>query len=270
MLDSIRNRLTTAPSEDDPSFMVAVDEPGDSPVRSEPKQVFLPIQSENTLLLIMGALGIGLLVSIFCILFLLFNNRALATKRSIYVQQTDGSTIKASEFDAIHREADVIKSTAVRWMQMTFEWDNQIPGSEAEDPGYEIEGTTQSVPTEVYLASYLMEPGFREEFIRLMAERISPAVLQGSEKSVVRFFAISDPRQVGEATWEVDIVATRIERNDRQETAEVPMNRTITLKAIPPVTPLFQGLEPSAWRSEIYKLLNNGLLITEVAPLEVN
>ncbi|WP_204138780.1 hypothetical protein [Halomicronema sp. CCY15110] len=233
--------------------------------------VYLPIKSENSLIILMGILGVGLLVSLFANVFLLFNNRALAQRESIYVQQPDGTTAKAAAFDVTHREAEVIKNTAVRWMQLTFEWDNQIPGSNAEDQGYTVEGTTQKVPTEVYLASYLMDTGFRQEFLRLMGtEKISPGVLQGRIKSSVRFFAISDPRQVGEGLWEVDIVATRIERDRNREVAEVPMNRTITLKAIPPVEPVFEELEPLAWRQQMYDLLANGLVIVKVEPLEVD
>lgn len=203
-------------------------------------KVYLPIKSENSLIIILGILGMALLVSLFGNIFQLFNNRALAQRESVYVQQADGTTVKASEFDVFHREADVIKQTAVRWMQMTFEWDNLIPGSNAEDPGYEIEGTTRSIPTEVYLASYLMQDGFRQEFLRILGEqKIPTGVMLGRDKSVVRFFAISDPRQVGEGLWEVDIVATRIERDRNQETNEVPMNRTITLQAIPPIEPVF-------------------------------
>jgi hypothetical protein len=237
---------------------------------SEEKQVYLPIRSENSLIVVMGILGVGLLVSLFANVFQLFNNRAIAQRESVYVQQVDGTTAKASEFDVLHREANVIKNTAVRWMQMSFEWDNKIPGSDAEDPGYAIEGTTQTIPTEVYLASYLMEEGFRQEFLRLMGEeQISSGVMLGREMSVVRFFAVSDPRQVGEGLWEVDIVATRIERDRNQETNEIPMNRTITLKAIPPIEPVFDELEPLAWRREVYSLLGNGLVITKVAPLEI-
>jgi len=243
----------------------------DAELEGAEQPVYLPIKSENSLIILMGILGVGLLVSLFANVFLLFNNRALAQRESIYVQQPDGTTAKAAAFDVTHREAEVIKNTAVRWMQLTFEWDNQIPGSNAEDQGYTVEGTTQKVPTEVYLASYLMDTGFRQEFLRLMGtEKISPGVLQGRIKSSVRFFAISDPRQVGEGLWEVDIVATRIERDRNREVAEVPMNRTITLKAIPPVEPVFEELEPLAWRQQMYDLLANGLVIVKVEPLEVD
>lgn len=246
-------------------------EMNDSDISAPEQPVYLPIKSENSLIIVMGILGIGLLVSVFANLFLLFNNRALAQRDSIYVQQSDGTTAKATEFNVTHREAEVIKNTAVRWMQLTFEWDNQIPGSNAEDQGYAIEGTTQKIPTEVYLASYLMDKGFRQEFLRLMGtEKISPGVLQGRIKSSVRFFAVSDPRQVGEGLWEVDIVATRIERDRNQEVAEIPMNRTITMQAIPPVEPVFDDLEPLAWRKQMYDLLANGLIIVKVEPLEVD
>lgn len=265
-------------SDDTGQFSTAADgdiESSDQAVTANGKQshndkVYLPIQNENSLILVMGILGIGLLVSGFANVFLLFNNRAIAQRESIYVQQVDGTTTQAAEFDVLHREADVIKNTAVRWMQMTFEWDNKIPGSNAEDPGYEIEGTTQAIPTEVYLASYLMEEGFRQEFLRIMGEeRISPGVMLGRDRSVMRFFAVSDPRQVGEGLWEIDIVATRIERDRNQEVAEIAMNRTITMKAIPPIEPVFDELEPLAWRREVYTLLANGLLITKVEPLEI-
>lgn len=256
--------FTTAQDRTEDAAINGADAPAADPT------VYLPIKSENSLIIVMGILGIALLVSLVANLLLLFNNRALAQRESIYVQQADGTTAEAAAFDSTHREAEVIKNTAVRWMQLTFEWDNQIPGSEAEDQGYAIEGTTQTIPTEVYLASYLMDTGFRQEFLRLMGtEKISPGVMQGRIKSSVRFFAISDPRQVGEALWEVDIVATRIERDRNQEVAEVPMNRTITLEAVPPVEPVFDDLEPLAWRQQMYDLLANGLVIVKVEPLEV-
>jgi hypothetical protein len=75
---------------------------------------------------------------------------------------------------------------------------------------------------------------------------------------------------VGEGLWEVDIVATRVERDRNQEVAEIPMNRTLTLKAIPPVEPVFDDLEPLAWRRQMYDLLANGLVIVKVEPLEVD
>lgn len=257
--------FTTAQDKTEEAAINNSDAPASDPT------VYLPIKSENSLIIVMGILGIALLVSLVANLLLLFNNRALAQRKSIYVQQANGTTAEAAAFDITHREAEVIKNTAVRWMQLSFEWDNQIPGSEAEDQGYAIEGTTQNVPTEVYLASYLMDPGFRQEFLRLMGtEKISPGVMQGRIKSSVRFFAISDPRQVGEALWEVDIVATRIERDRNQEVTEVPMNRTITLEAVPPVEPVFDDLEPLAWRQQMYDLLANGLVIVKVEPLEVD
>jgi hypothetical protein len=236
-----------------------------------PQPIYLPLKSENSLVLVLGLLGIGLLISILANFLLLLNNRSLAQRDSIYVQQRDGTTRPAAEFDITHREAAVIKNTAVRWMQLTFEWDNQIPGSNAEDPGYSIAGTTQTIPTEVYLASYLMDKGFRQEFLRLMGtEKISPGVLQGRVKSSVIFFEVSVPRLVGVWLCDVDIVATLVERDRNQEVAEIPMNRTLTLKAIPPIEPVFDDLEPLAWRRQMYDLLANGLVIVKVEPLEVD
>lgn len=277
MLEAIKDAIPGLGSNDDEDKQFTAngkkqspDESTDSKGDRSGDQVYLPIKSENSLVLIIGGLAAIVLLSVLGNLLLLLNNRSLATRGSTYVQQSDGTTFKASQFDESYREPEVIKNTAVRWMQMAFEWDNQIPGSGREDVGYGIEGSTQEIPTEVYLASYLMDEGFRTEFIRLMSDRIGPDVMNGSKKTVVRIFSVSDPRAVGEALWEVDIVATRIERDERRETAEVPMNRTITLKATPPIEPLFENLEPSAWRQKTYELLSNGLIITKVEPLETN
>ena len=275
MLEALTDKipgLGSSQQEDDSQFTAdgEASSTPDNSANAGQGQVYLPIKSENSLILVIGGLALVTLLSVLGNLLLLFNNRSLANRRSTYVQQSDGTTFKASEFDRTYREPEVIRNTAVRWMQMSFEWDNQIPGSGREDTGYAIQGSTQEIPTEVYLASYLMEPGFRTEFLRLMSDRIGPDVMNGSKKTVLRVFSVSNPRRVGEALWEVDIVATRIERDDRQETAEVNMNRTITLKAIPPIEPLFEGIEPSAWRQKTYSLLSNGLVITRVEPLETN
>ena len=228
----------------------------------------IPIRKESSVIIVLSGLALALAVSALCNLILVANNRSLAVKKSIYVQQPDGYTGVAREFDQTHREAEVIKKTATTWMQLSFEWDSQVPGADYTDKGVKV--GKQVVPTKTYLASFLMEPGFREEFLTLLGRDIVPqTVFSGNHQSIVRFYSVSEPRQVAAAKWEVDIVATRVDRNANGEIAEIPLNRTITLKAIPPIEPTLGEEEPLAWRRKVYSLSTNGLIITEVSPLKI-
>ena len=228
----------------------------------------IPIRKESSVIVVLSGLVLALAVSALCNLVLIANNRSLAVKKSVYVQQPDGYTGIAQEFDQTHREAEVIKKTATTWMQLSFEWDSQVPGADYTDKGIKV--GKQIVPTKAYLASFLMEPGFREEFLTLLGRDIVPqTVFSGSHQSIVRFYSVSEPRQVATAKWEVDIVATRVDRNANGEIAEIPLNRTITLKAIPPIEPTLGEEEPLAWRRKVYSLSTNGLTITEVIPLKI-
>jgi hypothetical protein len=236
--------------------------------------LMVPVQKESRLVSAFFGMAICLGLGTLGLLVLVANNRSLATRGKVYVQMSNGTTEFAQEFDVLHRRPEVIKSVAARWMQLSFEWDNRIPGgndTQQQDQGVDVDKQQRNkVPTKVYLASYLMEPGFRQQFLKLMAGEVVPVdVLTGRRKSVVRFYSISEPRQISQSRWEVDIVASRIERSATQELAEVKLNRTITLQAIPPIDLALKQEEPEVWRRTIYELSKSGLMITEVKPLNL-
>lgn len=245
------------------------DRPASQEPQQQPKQKSgLPIQAESQALVVLGLIVGALLLSLLGNLILLLNNRSLVQRGSVYVQQPDGFTEIAKEFEELHRQNATLKRTVATWIQLTFEWDNRIPDSDMTDEGMEFAGTT--VPTKVYLASIVMEDGFRREFLRALGEDVVPVdVYTGNRRSLVRFYSISTPRKIADGRWEVDVVSTRIELVNGVEEREVDFNRTFTLQAIPPVQPALDD-EPDAFRREAYALLNNGLLITEIRPLDVN
>lgn len=228
----------------------------------------VPIQGESKVLVALFILASTLAISVLANIVLLFNNRSLATRETIYVQTPDGFTIEAQEFDQEYREAEVIQQTVATWMQLTFEWDNSVPGNpDLVDEGFQVAGVT--VPTKTYLASYLMEEGFRTAFLQQLSELIPDDVYSGSRRSVVRFFSVSNPRQIAEGRWEVDVVSSRIERVNNVEDAEIEFNRTITVQAAPPVDLALGEAEPLAWRQRVYELAQNGLVITDIVPLRI-
>jgi hypothetical protein len=236
------------------------------PPKSPGRLKFIPVQNESTLVLVLLGLSTSLFFALVVLLFISFSNRSLANRGKVYVQLKDGSTEMAQEFDDQHRDAKVIQNAVVAWMQLTFEWDNKIPGSDKTDAGMEV--LKEQVPTKAYLAGYLLQDGFRQEFLRQLGASIIPHdVYTGNRRSVLRFYSIGTPRQIAAGRWEVDVVATRIESGATKTLREVPINRRITVQAIPYVPPALGEDEPLVWRQKIYQLLSNGLMITDIVPL---
>jgi hypothetical protein len=238
------------------------------PVSSKPlsRLKFIPVQNESTLVLVLLGLSISLFCALIVLLILTFSNRSLADRGKVYVQMRDGTTDLAQEYDDQYRDSKVIQNTIVAWMQLTFEWDNKIPGTDQTDAGIEV--LKEQVPTKAYLAGYLLQDGFRQEFLRQLGASVIPHdVFSGNRRSVLRFYSIGIPRQIAMGRWEVDIVATRIESGATKTLREVPINRTITVQAIPQVAPALGENEPLVWRQKVYQLLSNGLIITDIVPL---
>jgi hypothetical protein len=230
---------------------------------------FIPIRNESTMVLILLGLAASLFFMTLIALIMAFSNQSLAKRGKVYVQMENGKTEIAQEFDVRHRDPKVIQSTVTTWIQLTYEWDNRIPGSESVDKGVKVDRQIV-VPTKAYLGSYLLEDGFRSAFLEQLGGTIIPKAVSSSNlRSIVRFYSIGTPTQVSESRWEIDIVSTRIESSPTQMLREVPMNWTITLQAIPYVPPTFGKDEPLVWRQKIYELLSNGLIITDIVPLRV-
>ena len=107
----------------------------------ETKQNNLHLGEQNKLVLALMLLGILWLLSTLALLILVFNNRSLATKKSIYVQTQTGQTLKAEEKDSDYRSTTVIQETVTNWIRLTFEWDVYL-GADKLDPGYQISART--------------------------------------------------------------------------------------------------------------------------------
>lgn len=218
-------------------------------------------KGESAALFIIILLAGGLVVSLLGNFFLVLSNRGLAQRDSIYVQTPEGTTAAAQEFDQSYRTDESLKQTVTSWIQLTFEWDDSLGGN--------VEFRGERIPTAAYAASYLMSDGFRTEFLRQYGADVVPSsALSGELTSIVRFLNVSDPRQVGEGVWEIDVVCNRIDLLRGVEQREVPFNRTYRLVAVPPVESPIDTENPFV--EEIRELTRNGVLITDITPLDLN
>jgi hypothetical protein len=229
---------------------------------------FIPVRNESLIIRILAGLSVGVFTLSLILLFLAFANRSLANRGRVYVQMDNGKTEVAQEFDVFYRDPKVIQTAVTNWIQMTYEWDNRIPGSEQTDPGIKIGSSNKTVPTKLYLAAFLLQDGFREEFLKQIADLIPASVNTGSRRSLVRFYSIGTPTAIADNKWKIDIVSTRFESSPSQSLREVPMNWTITVQAIPYVPPILGKEDPLVFRQKVYELLSSGLVITDIVPLE--
>lgn len=239
------------------------------PASPERRIKYLPIRNELTVVLVVGALSMSLLTSLLMMLVLAINNRALSHRERVYVQLNDGTTTLAQEYGELHRDPKLIQDTVVTWMQLTFEWDVRIPDSDVLDEGIQIgENKRNRVTTKAYLGGYLIEDGFRQQFLQELAASIIPRdVFSDKRRSVLVFYSVSAPRQIAPGRWEVDVTSTRKESTANQVIREVELNRTITVQAIDQPLPTFDEEEPLLWRKKVYELLMNRLVITDIVPL---
>ena len=221
-----------------------------------------------------GKVVLSLIILAGCFVFLVlltawiaFTNRALAVRGKTYVQLDNGSTVLSQEKDENFRSDEVIRETVARWLQLTFEWDNNIPGTNATDQGHKINST--KVTSRAYFASFLLadssQGGFRNEFLEKLGELTPNGVFEGNVKSIVRIYDISEPRQIAPGEWEVDLVSTRYIQGQEEE---IKFNRTFTLQAVEPASLVLGEEEPSAYRRQIYSLWHSGLMITNIVPIK--
>ena len=239
-------------------------------ILSEQKRSNVNLGEQNKLVLALMLLSCLWLISTFSLLILVFNNRSLATKKSIYVQTQD-QTIKAAEKDSDYRSPAVIKETVTSWIRLTFEWDVYLGGTDQLDPGYQISQTRRKVTSKAYAASYLIAPGFRQPFLAQLSRIIPREVFLGQLNSHVNIFYLSEPRVVSSSPQKIYEIDTVVVRYDvaRSKEAEVKWQRTLTLKPIQPYRLVLDQQEPVAFRKQLAVLQKNGLMITKIEKFEL-
>ncbi|MBD2772530.1 hypothetical protein [Iningainema tapete] len=226
------------------------------------KTPLLP-DSKNLLPLCFVALtGFNALIFIF-ILFVSFRINTLAAKKTTFVQLVNGETLVVSERERYWRYPSVIQNTVRTWTELTFNWDNKIPGTNETDNGVRV-GSRKKIPTSAYFASLLLEPKFAKAALSEIAELVPSIVFSGKLRSTVIISYLSEPREIRQGEWEVDMIATRLLVDRTSGTDErIPFNRTFRLKAVEiQKSPL--GQKASAFEQKVYEIRSAGLEITRI------
>ncbi len=193
----------------------------------------------------------------------------LASRRPTFVQLTNGEAVIISERDRRFRSPEVIRKSVSDWIYLSLNWDGVIPGTDKPDAGVAVMGSRRKVPFGMSIASYLLEPAFAKETLKLMAEEIvPPEVFRSEVRQVVTIDYLSEPRQIAPGRWQVDVQATR-NLIDRRTGARQPLlfNRTFTLRVVEiPRSPL--GSNASLVEQLVYQTMGAGLQITDITPYD--
>lgn len=187
----------------------------------------------------------------------------VANRKTTQVQLVNGQTYYISEEDRLFRYPTVIQNVVKQWTELTFNWDNKIPGSNQLDQGVRV-GNGKKIPTSAFFASLMMEPEFGQASLSKLGEIVSGEVFTGKLRSTVIISYLSEPRQIRPGEWEVDMVATRLLVSLSKGGSErIPFNRTFRLKAVEiQVSPL--GEEASPFERKVYELRSSGLQIERI------
>lgn len=216
-----------------------------------------------TYIVLSGALLISILVNLlFGVLSL-----KLATKEKIYVTRKDKIEI-AEEKEPDFRTDRVIQETISDFLYLTHEWDSSLPNRN-KDPGVQLKGEDSyfRVPTKVYAASYLLEVGFRKQFLAKIAEQIDPLFYQGRLSSELKIYHIGKPERFQDNLYRAKVIVTRTEKTNEVETREVQLTQIIYLQATRPYNLVLGEQEPSNFRKQLDHLLRNGLIIYKITPV---
>jgi hypothetical protein len=216
-------------------------------------------------LAILGASGLILLFQV----FLAFRMNAIATRRPTFAQLVNGDAIYISERQRKFRTPEVVRKVVKDWTILTFNWEGIIPGTTEPDKGVGVVGSNRKVPFTMSIASVLMEPEFATATLKQMAEEIVPNdVFSGAVRQVTTIHYVSEPRQLAEGRWQVDVVATRRLISKRTgATIPIAFNKTFTLRAVEiPSSPL--GNDASLVERLIYSTMAAGLQITDITPYD--
>jgi hypothetical protein len=190
------------------------------------------------------------------------------------VQLVDGRSILTEPMPNRERSPEVIREFARSSLTMMFTWSgvrqtNSAAGvsETSSDQGVDVDGAR--VTTRSWQSSFAIsdQDDFRSNFLQAVGEMTPASVFEGNAQSVFNIESLSEPIEVSEGEWIVEMVANLLifdAQNPRGRA--IPFNKEIRIRAIePPADPLAENASPI--QQAVYQIRSAGLEITEMNDL---
>ena len=239
-----------------------------SVVELEEKESLIESKDSNKIIIIFFLLATSLLISILANIGLVYLSLNLGTREKIFVTRK-GEVEIAQEKDPNFRDDKLIEETVSNWLYLTHEWDSSVQGSSAKDPGVQLIGNNSKyfkVPTKAYIASYLLEIGFRKQYLEELSKSVPSGFYSGKIESNLKLYFIGNTERIDDYLYKVDVIFTRTDLEKNVELEETQVNQTIYLQATKPYRLVLKDKDPSIFRKQLNQLLKNGLIIYKVSP----
>lgn len=194
----------------------------------------------------------------------------LANQRSpTLVQLVDGQSVIGQAYRYDYRDPKLLQNTAQQWVSLTYSWG--FPKSEKlmELPGEGLSGIVAEkglVPMTTEVASHLLTPDARDEFLRGFSNDVFSQAYQGNQASNFRPLQMLEPEET-ENGWVVEVIG---ERHITTPTNEVGILRPVRLAVHliatePSEKPVVENA--TELEKEVYKLLQSGVRVEKVVAL---
>jgi hypothetical protein len=223
-------------------------------------------------------IGNAVLVTILLFIELLNFSRVgkiAESKAPTLVELGNGESIRVSSINNYERSPQAITYFVGQTMTGLLSW-NAVPVSLNEyspntsdkiklDSG--VQAGDQKITTTTWSAGFALSEDFRAPFLKEIAKLTPPDVFNGTTQSILKVNLFSEPKNIGQGKWSIDMVAEVIVfQGNNMVGSPIAFNKTIFVRAID--TPILPHISSQHQQTasrvrqagmEIYKIQDLGL-----------
>jgi hypothetical protein len=152
-----------------------------------------------------------------------------------------------------------------------FTWRNTLPiEGNPPDPGITV--GQGKISTTSYRYTFGLSTAFAEPFRVKLATVMANITKNGAQETIYIPANISKPVLVSPGTWTVDVVGSLFYGKDLKVGSSIPINRRLTIRAVPPLTLSETSLlyKDKGLAVAVARIRSQGLETTSMAPLAHN
>jgi hypothetical protein len=152
-----------------------------------------------------------------------------------------------------------------------FTWRNTLPvEGNPPDPGITV--GQGKISTTSYRYTFGLSTAFAEVFRTKLASVMAKLTTNGAQETIYIPANISKPVLVSPGTWTVDVVGSLFYSRDMKVGSSIPINRRLTIRAVPPLTLSEASLlyKDKGLAVAVARIRSQGLETTSMAPLARN
>lgn len=152
-----------------------------------------------------------------------------------------------------------------------FTWRNTLPiEGNPPDPGIAV--GQGRISTTSYRYTFGLSTTFAEQFREKLATVMAKMTTNGAQETIYIPANISKPVLVSPGTWTVDIVGNLFYGKDLKVGTSIPINRRLTIRAVPPLTLSEASLlyKDKGLAMAVARIRSQGLETTSMMPLARN